>query len=258
VTKKKETKVIAFANHKGGVGKTTCTVGIGLGLSKLGQKVLLVDLDTQANMTSFFIDPNDETERVTIADILLHQQPVHPYTVRENLDLVPSSLEMALAESVLISRISRELVLEHVLEDIKGQYDYILLDCPPALNIVTTNAFIASTDTYVPLTAEALPLRGMVMLNDYLEGLRTNGFDVKITGIIINRFNNRKNLNKAVEQSIREEYGDIVFKSYVRENVSLAEVPMAGGDITEYAPASNGALDFTALTQEVFDRTRKQ
>lgn len=256
MTRKVQTRIIAFANHKGGVGKTTCVAGVGQGLAKLGNKVLLIDLDTQANLTSFFFDPNDETERLTIADVLIRQEKIKPYHVKENLDLVPYSLDMALAESTLISRISRELILTHALEDIKDDYDYILLDCPPALNIVTTNAFIASTDTYVPLTAEALPLRGMMMLNDYLEGLRVNGFDIKITGIIINRFNTRKNLNKAVEQSIKNEYGDVVFKTIIRENVSLAEVPLAGGDIQEYAPSSNGAHDFDALTEEIYQRTK--
>jgi chromosome partitioning protein len=97
---------------------------------------------------------------------------------------------------------------------------------------------------------------GTDMLNDYLEGLRVNGFDIKITGIIINRFNTRKNLNKAVEQSIKNEYGDVVFKTIIRENVSLAEVPLAGGDIQEYAPSSNGAHDFDALTEEIYQRTK--
>ena len=247
-------KVIAIANHKGGVGKTTSVASIGLGLSLKGYKVLLLDLDAQANLTSFFLQETEE-ERATIYDSLIAGKPLPVSEVGKNLYLVPSGLEMARAEGDLNGKIARERLLNLLLEPVKDEYDYILIDCPPSLGIVTTNAFVASTDIYVPLTAEALPLKGMRMLEEYIGAIRVIRKDLRITGVFITRYNNR-NLNNVVDSQIKKAYEGVVFETKVRENISLAEVPLCGGNIFEYAPTSNGANDYRILTEEIIARNK--
>ena len=247
-------KVIAIANHKGGVGKTPSVASIGLGLSLRGYKVLLLDLDAQANLTSFFLQETEE-ERATIYDSLIAGKPLPVSEVGKNLYLVPSGLEMARAEGDLNGKIARERLLNLLLEPVKDEYDYILIDCPPSLGIVTTNAFVASTDIYVPLTAEALPLKGMRMLEEYIGAIRVIRKDLRITGVFITRYNNR-NLNNVVDSQIKKAYEGVVFETKVRENISLAEVPLCGGNIFEYAPTSNGANDYRSLTEEIIARNK--
>lgn len=247
-------KVIAIANHKGGVGKTTSVASIGLGLSLKGYKVLLLDLDAQANLTSFFLQETEE-ERATIYDSLIAGKPLPVSEVGKNLYLVPSGLEMARAEGDLNGKIERERLLNLLLEPVKDEYDYILIDCPPSLGIVTTNAFVASTDIYVPLTAEALPLKGMRMLEEYIGAIRVIRKDLRITGVFITRYNNRT-LNNVVDSQIKKAYEGVVFETKVRENISLAEVPLCGGNIFEYAPTSNGANDYRSLTEEIIARNK--
>lgn len=248
-------KVIAIANHKGGVGKTTSVASIGLGLSLKGYKVLLLDLDAQANLTSFFLLREDEEDRESVYGSLVKGTPLPVREVGKNLYLVPSSLEMARVEGDLSSRIAREQILNTLLDPVREEYDYILLDCPPALGVVTTNAFIASNEIYIPLTAEALPLKGMLMIEDFLKALQVIRKDLHITGMFITRYNNR-NLNEMVEGELRKRYKGLVFDTKVRENISLAEVPLCGGNIFEYAPNSNGAIDYRSLTDEVVARNK--
>lgn len=247
-------KVIAIANHKGGVGKTTSVASIGLGLSLKGYRVLLLDLDAQANLTSFFLKETEE-DRPTIYDSLVSGKPLPVIEVGKNLDIAPSGLEMARAEGDLNGKIARERLLTLLLEPIRGEYDYILIDCPPSLGIVTTNAFVASTDIYVPLTAEALPLKGMRMLEEYIGAIRVIKKDLRITGVFITRYNNR-NLNNVVDSQIKKAYEGVVFETRIRENISLAEVPLSGGNIYEYAPTSNGANDYKSLTEEIIARNK--
>jgi chromosome partitioning protein len=247
-------KIIAMANHKGGVGKTTSVASIGICLSLKGYKVLLLDLDAQANLTSFFL-PETEEERATIYDSLIQGEPIPIQEVAKNLYLVPSGLEMARAEGDLNGRLARERVLSLLLKPVKDEYDYILIDCPPSLGIVTTNAFVASTDIYIPLTAEALPLKGMKMLEEYIEAISVIRDDIRITGVFITRYNNR-NLNSVVDSQIKKLYEGVVFDTKIRENISLAEVPLCGGNIYEYAPTSNGANDYKNLTEEIIARNK--
>lgn len=245
-------KVIAIANHKGGVGKTTSTASIGACLAKKGYKTLLVDLDGQANLTILFFPAEDE-ERKSIFDSLVHREPLPILSITKNLDLVPSSLEMAGAEISMVNMIGRESVLSRVLESVKDSYDYILVDCPPSLGIVTTNAFLSSDEIIVPMTAELLPLKGIRMLDEFVENLRQVKDDVAISGIFITRFNNRK-LNKAVDDAIKTLYEKIAFKTRIRENIALAESAGSGSSILEYDPSSNGAKDYFELTEEIIAR----
>ena len=244
-------KIIAIANHKGGVGKTTSVANIGVALSMKGKRVLLVDLDAQQNLTFFFL--KEEEAEVSVYDALKGKAPLPVLHIRENLDLTPSSIDLARAEQDLSGRIAREYILKNLLDEVAGNYDYILLDCPPSLGVVTYNALVASTDLYISLTAEALPYKGLTMLEEVVGELQALNKDLAISGVFITRYNNR-NLNNIVAEQIKARYGDKVFNTKIRENIAVAEAPLAGEDIFSYAPESNGAKDYEALADEVLSR----
>lgn len=245
-------RIIAIANHKGGVGKTTSVVNIGAALALNGRKVLLIDLDAQQNLT-FWLLGKEEVEE-SIYDALMGEAPIPEIKVKDNLYLAPSSIDLARAELDLNARIARESILKTLLADLKEDYDYILLDCPPSLGVITYNALVAATDLYICLTAEGLPLKGLTMLEEVADQIQQNiNKDLKISGVFVTRYNNR-NLNDLVAAKIAERYGDVVFDTKIRENISLAEAPLTGQDIFDYAPKSNGANDYHDLTIEILDR----
>lgn len=247
-----KTKIITIANHKGGVGKTTSTASIGAALAIRGKKVLLIDLDAQQNL-SYTITQNEDPDR-SIYDALVKDENLPIIHVRENLDLVPASLELARAEIDMATKIAREGILKSLLEPVKANYDYILIDCPPSLGIVTTNALVASNQLFIPLTAEALPLKGLAMLDDVISEVKKRvNPKLELGGIFFTRFNNRK-LNKEIVSMIENRYGDKVFKTKIRENISLAEMPLSGQSIFDYDSRSNGAKDYMALTEEIIKR----
>ena len=248
-------RIITIANHKGGIGKTTSTASIGDALTILGKKVLLIDLDAQQNLT-FMMTKSTEPE-VSIYDTLVKNTPLPIINIRKNLDLVPASLELARAEIDMSSKIAREGILRSALEKYVADYDYILLDCPPALGIVTTNALVASGKLYIPMTAEALPMKGLAMLDDVVDEVRQRvNPTLELGAVFFTRFNNR-NLNKEVERMVFQRYGDKVFKTKIRENIALAEMPLSGQSIFEYNPKSNGAMDYMALAQEIIERENR-
>lgn len=245
-------KIITICNAKGGVGKTTSTSSIGACMAIMGKKVLLVDLDGQANLTLYFI-PDDDAIEVSIFDSLVDGVPLPIINVKENLDIVPSSLEMASAEIALTNLIAREQLLGKLLSEVKDRYDYILIDCPPSLGIVTTNAFLAADEIFVPMTPELLPLKGMRMLDNFISTLQRVKPSVCLKGVFTTRFNHR-NLNKAVENAVRTRYKDIMLNTRIRENIALAESAGSGNSIFEYDADSNGAKDYRALTEEIMNR----
>ena len=247
-------KIIAIANHKGGVGKTTSVAHLGVALARKGKRVLLIDLDAQQNLTFFFL--KDEEAEVSIFDALKGTAPLPVLHIRENLDLTPSSIDLARAEQDLNGRIAREYLLKNLLAEAGANYDFILLDCPPSLGVVTYNALVASTDLYITLTAEALPYKGLTMLEEVVGELKALNRELCISGVFITRYNNR-NLNNIVAEQIRERYGDKVFKTKIRENIAVAEAPLAGEDIFTYAPESNGAKDYEALADEILNRNKE-
>ena len=239
-------KVIAIANHKGGVGKTTSVASIGAILAEMGKRTLLVDLDAQANLTSSLLKAEQEK---TIYSSLRNDQAVKP-----NLDLVASSLELAGIELELSSRMSREFILKELLEPELHKYDYILLDCPPSLGLITINALTAATDLYIALTAEALPTKGLKMLLDICTMVQKRlKAPIKLSGIILTRWE-RSNLSSMVEETLKANYGDILFNTKIRKNISIAEAPLHSADIITYAPQSNGAKDYRTLVDEILNR----
>ena len=251
---KKTTKVITVANHKGGVGKTTSVASLGAALARLGENVLVIDLDAQQNLT--YIMTQKEDPDVSVYDTLVKDKPLHIVNVAPNLDVVPASLDLARAEIDMATKIAREGILKSAIDEIKDQYRYIILDCPPSLGIVTTNAIVAADELYIPLTAESLPLKGLTMLDEVLGEVRRRvNPNVNLGGVFLTRYNNR-NLNKEVENLIRERYGDKVFKTKIRENISLAEMPVSGLSIFDYDAKSNGAKDYMELAIEIEQRNK--
>ena len=243
---------IAIGNQKGGVGKTTSTACIGAALALQGRRVLLIDLDAQQNLT-FTLTQNEDPE-TSIYDTLVKDQPLPIVSIRENLDLVPASLDLARAEIDMATMMAREGILKSYLDEQKEKYDYILMDCSPSLGIVTTNALVAADKLYIPLTAEALPLKGLTMLVDIVrEVKRRVNPTLELGGVFLTRFNNRK-LNKEVISMVEKRYGEKVFQTEIRENIAIAEMPLSGQTIFEYDPKSNGAADYRILTDEIISR----
>lgn len=246
------TKIIAIANHKGGVGKTTTTANLGAALAQMGKRVLLVDIDSQQNLTSSLMD--ESQVEVSVYDSIRDGKPLPIIVVADNLHLVPADITLARAEMDLSMRIARERILKDLLAGVSDNYDYILIDCPPSLGILTLNALTAATDLYLPLTGEALPLRGLAMLDDVVaEVSRSINPALKVSGVVLTRYNNRK-LNNVVVDAIKQRYGDRLFKTWIRENISIAEAPLTHTSIFAYAPDSNGAKDYLSLADEVVNK----
>lgn len=249
---RKRNLTIAIGNQKGGVGKTTSTACIGAALALQGKRVLLIDLDAQQNLT-FTLTQNEDPE-TSIYDTLVKDQPLPIISIRENLDLVPASLDLARAEIDMATMMAREGILKSYLDEQKEKYDYILMDCSPSLGIVTTNALVAADKLYIPLTAETLPLKGLTMLDDIVrEVKRRVNPTLELGGVFFTRFNNRK-LNKEVISMVEKRYGEKVFQTKIRENIAIAEMPLSGQTIFEYDPKSNGAADYRTLTDEIISR----
>ena len=246
------TKIIAFANHKGGVGKTTSTASVGSILASKGYKVLLIDLDAQANLTYSMKHLPDVYQ--SIYNILVFKESPQPYNVSKNLDLIPSSQELAMVDIQLSSVIARERVLSRALSPIKENYDFILMDCPPSLGVLTLNACTFATDIIIPLIAEVLPFKGLAMINEFISNVREFlNPEVHVSGVLITRWEKTK-LTSGIEQELRSSWGDLIFKTKIRKNVTIAEAPLESSNIIEYAPKSNGAVDYISFSEELLNR----
>ena len=245
------TKIIAIANNKGGVGKSTTTANLGAALAMKGKRVLVIDTDPQANLTAALLDIDEKPIEVSIYDAMSGGTPLPIHNVSTNLDIVPADIALAAAEIDLVSRRAREFVLKKLLSPVVGNYDFILIDCAPSLGLITLNALSMANSVLIPLTGEALPMRGLAMLDNYISDVVADlNPALHVGGVVVTRFNNRK-LNTVVLSTIAERYGDKVLKSRIRENISVAEAPLAHCSIFEYAPDSNGAADYMALATEI-------
>src|SRR3954462_8835193 len=235
-------RVISFANQKGGVANTTTTLNLGVAFAEQGLKVLLVDLDPQGNLTmSQGMNP-DSIER-SMFDVLVHRLPL-PETIHHcEVDVAVSSIDLAGAELALSSMIGRERALEKALEPVRADYDFILIDTPPSLGLLTINALVASDGVIVPVQCEYLSLRGLVQLENTLGMIRENlNPHVEIVGILPTMFDARTLHAKEAVEILEENFGDLVFNTRIRKTVRYAEAPVKGTSVLKYDP-NGGAAD---------------
>jgi chromosome partitioning protein len=245
--------VIAFANQKGGVAKTTSTLNLAVALAEVGKRVLTIDLDPQGNLTmSQGLNP-DTIER-SMYDVLVHRLPLEQVIHKGEIDLAVSSIDLAGAELALSSMIGRERALERALLPHKGEYDYVLIDTPPSLGLLTINALVASDGIIVPVQCEYLSLRGLVQLENTLSMIRENlNPHVGIQGILPTMFDGRTLHAREAVEILQENFGDLVFKTRIRKTVRYAEAPVKGLSILKYEPQGSAAQAYRELAKEVMN-----
>jgi len=248
-------RIYTIANQKGGVGKTTTTVNLGAFLAQLGQRVLMVDLDPQANASSCLGIDKRSVKNGTY-DAIIGELPAIKfilYNPRLKLSLLPSSLALAGAEVELVPVIARETRLKTALQPIIERYDYILIDCPPSLGLLTLNGVVAAKDgVIIPVQCEYLALEGVGQLNLTLTRIRTAIFpNLRVRGVILTMFDIRTKLSADVVREITNHFPEQVFKTIIPRSVRLAEAPSYGQPISVYAPGSNGAMAYSNLAREI-------
>lgn len=259
------TIVIGVVNQKGGVGKTTTTTNLGAAFAELGKKVLLIDIDAQSNLSTHLgvgvkeeeEESKDTTKSIpqwSMYDVLKGHKKLNDISVlrSKNLEVVPSSLLLSAADLELGGVVGRELLLKRALEKVKDNYDYVLIDCPPTLGLLSLNALAAVDKVVVPVQSEYLALHGVRQLLDTIDQVRNvYNPNLVVGGVLICLHDSRKKLARAVADTIRNYFGDLVFMTIIRENVALAEAPAHGKTIFEYAPKSPGAEDYSNLALEL-------
>src|SRR5690348_5074797 len=246
-------QVIALANQKGGVAKTTTTLNLGVALAERGKTVLAVDLDPQSNLTmSQGIDP-DDLER-SMFDVLVHKTPIEDVIVSREIDLAVSSIDLAGAELALSSMIGRERALQKALLPVRGRYDHILIDTPPSLGLLTINALTAADSVIVPVQCEYLSLRGLIQLENTLTMIRDNlNPTVEIEGILPTMFDKRLLHSREAVEILKENFGDLVLNTRIRKTVRYAEAPVKGQSVLKYDPSGEAANMYRDLAKEVLN-----
>jgi chromosome partitioning protein len=249
-------RVIAIANQKGGVGKTTTTMNLGAALAELGRKTLLIDLDPQAALSIGFGINSYELEEtiynaLVVPDSISLASVTH-YEIRPDLDVVPSNIDLAAAEMELVATIGREYVLKEILEPARERYHYILIDCPPSLSLLTINALAAADSVLIPLQCEYLALRGMRMLMEVIEKAQKKlNPSLKILGILGTMYNARTIHAREVIEEVRSVFGDKVFDVVIHSSIKFAEAPVVHKPILEYANTHQGAVAYRTLAEVI-------
>jgi chromosome partitioning protein len=246
-------QVLAFANQKGGVAKTTSTVNLGVALVEMGKRVLAVDMDPQGNLTmSQGIDP--ESLEKSMYDVLVHRLPIDDVIVSNEIDVAAATIDLAGAEMALSTQIGRERALERALKPVQDNYDYILIDTPPSLGLLTINALAASDGVIVPVQCEYLSLRGLLQLERTLEMIREDiNPRVRISGILPTLFDSRTLHGREAIEILKENFGPLVFKTVVRKTIKFAEAPVQGSSVLKYDPRGKGAEAYRSLAREVLN-----
>ena len=249
--------IYTFVNQKGGVGKTTTAINLGAYLAYYGQRVLLVDLDPQANATSC-LKIDKHTVRGGTYEAILNSSTATDHILhnpRLKLSILPSTPALAGAEVELVAELARESRLKKALHPIADRYDYVLIDCPPSLGLLTLNGIIAAQDgVIIPVQCEYLALEGLSQLTHTLDRVRNAIFpDLKLFGVLLTMYDGRTNLSNDVVKEVRRYFSDIVFETVIPRTVRLAEAPSYGQPISVYAPKSSGAIAYAALAREILE-----
>lgn len=261
-------RIIALANQKGGTGKTTTTVNLGVGLARQGKRVLLVDADPQGDLTTSLGWQNQDNLPATLATLMeqvIRDEPVDVKTAllhhREGVDLLPSNIELSAMEMALVTAMSREFTLKEVFSQVRNQYDYILIDCMPSLGMVTINALAAADSVIIPVQSHYLPAKGMTQL------LRTIGKvkrqinpNLRVDGVLLTLVDSRTNLARQTVETLRNNYGSVlrIYQSQIPLAVKVAEVSAAGKSIYAYDPSSKVAGAYETFTKEVLDGEKQR
>ena len=248
-------RIVSLANQKGGVGKTTTTINLGAAMAELGKRVLLVDFDPQGAL-SVGLGINPLSLDLTVYNLLLDKS-VDPEqaimrTEVTGLEILPSNIDLSAAEIVLVSEVAREQALKRALAPVRHNFDYVLIDCPPSLGLLTVNALTASDGVIIPLECEYFALRGMALLMDTVEKVRDRlNPDLRLEGIIPTMYDSRTLHGREVLARVRDAFGPYLYKTIIRRTIRFAEAPVAGESILSYAADSKGAADYRALAKEV-------
>ncbi len=247
----KHAEVIAFANQKGGVAKTTTTLNLAVAFAESGHRVLCIDLDPQGNLTmSQGIDP-DKVEK-SLYDVLVHDMPISEIIVKKEIDIAVASIDLAGAEIAMSTKIGRERSLEKALKEVSADYDFVCIDTPPSLGLLTINALTAANKVIVPVQCEYLSMRGLVQLQNTLKMIQENlNPDVRIEGILPTMLDSRTVHAKEAVEILEENFGDLVFKSRIRKAIKFAEAPVKGASVLKYDPQGNAAGYYRDLAKEV-------
>jgi chromosome partitioning protein len=247
----KHAEVIAFANQKGGVAKTTTTLNLAVAFAESGHRVLCIDLDPQGNLTmSQGIDP-DRVEK-SLYDVLVHDLPLSEVVQRREIDIAVASIDLAGAEIAMSTKIGRERTLERALKEVSAEYDFICIDTPPSLGLLTINALTAATKVIVPVQCEYLSMRGLVQLQNTLRMIQENlNPDVRIEGILPTMLDSRTVHAKEAVEILEENFGELVFKSRIRKAIKFAEAPVKGSSVLKYDSGSSAASYYRELAKEV-------
>jgi chromosome partitioning protein len=246
-------RVIAFANQKGGVAKTTSTLNLAVAFKEVGLRVLMIDLDPQGNLTmSQGLNP-DEIDR-SMYDVLVHRLPIEEVIRQQEVDLAVSSIDLAGAELALSSMIGRERALEKAIVAVRERYDFILIDTPPSLGLLTINAFVAADGVIVPVQTEYLSLRGLVQLENTLAMVRENlNSKVQVEGILATMFDRRLLHSREAVEILVENFGELVYNTRIRKTVRYAEAPVKGQSVLAYDPTGEAAMLYRDLAKEVLN-----
>ncbi len=250
-------KTIAISNQKGGVGKTTTSVNLASSLSYMGKKVLLIDIDHQANATTY-MGINRANLKYTIADIFVNEVPIREVVKSVEsvkVDIVPARFELSSIENKLLKNDNKEYLLSNAIDEIKHDYDYILIDCPPSLGIITMNGLIAADSVLIPVQCEFLALDGLTQLLNTIRLIqnkqRYNNRTLKIEGVLLTMLDTRSNIGYEVINEVKKYFKEKVFKTIIPRNVKCSVAPSYGLPVTEFSPRSKGSISYQNLAKEV-------